>query len=96
MSSDLFMDKRLQEKSLRDKKIDRKALDAVFDALEDSSHNLMEFDEEGNPTNELERELKTLPVYTAEEELYKVEVELEVVPDALVPGAPAANPQTVA
>ena len=91
MSSDLLMDKRLQEKSLRDKKLDRKGLNDVLEALEDKSHNLLEFDEEGNPTNELERELKTLPIYTAEEELYKVEVELEV-----VPGVTALNPQPVA
>ena len=68
--NELYFDKRLQEKSIRDGKLERKAIAASIEAVKDSSANLMEFDEEGNPTNEVERELKTLEMKIAEPEIY--------------------------
>jgi hypothetical protein len=68
--NELYYDKRLQEKSLRDGKLSPKDVAASLKALKDSSANLMEFDEEGNPTNEVERELKTLEMKLADPEIY--------------------------
>ena len=68
--NDLFFDKRLQEKSIGDGKVERAEIVVLFENLKDSSANLMEFDEEGNPTNEVERVLKTLEMKTAEPEIY--------------------------
>ncbi len=61
----LVYDKRLQEKSIQDKKLSRESLGEYLDGLTDSSENLMEFDEEGNPTNLPEVELKTLEIKPA-------------------------------
>ena len=68
--NELYFDKRLQEKSLRDGKLSPKDVSASLKALKDSSANLMEFDEEGNPTNEVERELKTLEMKIPDPEIY--------------------------
>ncbi len=68
MSDDLRYDQRLQEKAMRDGKLSQEDLDKHLTALTDSSDNLMEFDEEGNPTNIPERELKKLEIKPAEPE----------------------------
>jgi hypothetical protein len=68
--NELYFDKRLQEKSLRDGKLSQKDIAASQEALKDVSDNLMEFDEEGNPINEVERTLKTLEMKIAEPEIY--------------------------
>ena len=46
----------------------REALDAHCAALPDVADNAVEFDEEGNPTNIPDRELKTLAIKPAEPE----------------------------
>ena len=53
---------------LQDKRIDRKQISAHLAELPDVSDKVVEFDEEGNPTNIPERELKTLPIKPGEPE----------------------------
>jgi hypothetical protein len=65
---DYYLDTRLQEKMLQDKRIDRKQISAHLAELPDVSDKIVEFDEEGNPTNIPERELKTLPIKPGEPE----------------------------
>lgn len=65
---DVFMDKRLQEKALRDGRLKREEYQKELDALPDASANVQEFDEDGNPINPPERKLKVLPVKPAEPE----------------------------
>jgi hypothetical protein len=64
--NEFFLDTRLQQKSIRDGKLSHAELASHLDALEDKSSNLVEFDEEGNPTNLPERELKVLEIKPAE------------------------------
>lgn len=68
MADELFYDIRLQEKSLRDGKLTQKEPDKSIKTLKDVSDNVMEFDDEGNPTNLPERVLKELPIKPAEPE----------------------------
>ena len=68
--NELYLDKRLQEKSLRDGKLDRKALETFIGSLSDGATNLLEFDEEGLATNLPEVTLKELEMKTAEPEPY--------------------------
>jgi hypothetical protein len=70
--NELYLDKRLQEKSLRDGKLDRKALDTFIGGLNDGETNLLQFDEEGEATNLPEVTLKELEIKTAEPEPYAV------------------------
>ena len=65
---DYYLDTRLQEKMLQDKRIDRQQISAHLAELPDVSDKIVEFDEEGNPTNIPERELKTLPIKPGEPE----------------------------
>lgn len=64
-SKDLFLDSRLQEKSIRDGKLSRSALQSHIEGLSDSSENVLEYDQDGNVTNLPVRELKSLEVKPA-------------------------------
>jgi len=68
VNKDLFLDIRLQEKSLRDGKLGRDVLKSHIEGLADASGNKVDYDEDGNPTNIPERELKTLPIKPEEPE----------------------------
>ncbi len=68
VNKDLVLDIRLQEKSLRDGKLGRDVLKAHIEGLVDATSNMVEYDEEGNPTNIPERTLKTLPIKPEEPE----------------------------
>ena len=65
---DYYFDTRLQEKMLQDKRINREQISSHLSELTDVSEKAVEFDEEGNPTNIPERELKTLPIKPGEPE----------------------------
>ena len=71
-----YLDTRLQEKMLRDNRLGREQLAETLDGLKDVSDKAVEYDEEGNPTNIPERELKTLPIKPGEPEP-EVEEEFE-------------------
>ena len=58
----MYLDKRLQEKGLREGVYDTKFLDEHLSGLPDVADNVVEFDEEGNPSNLPERELNELPI----------------------------------
>ncbi|MFT5431047.1 MAG: hypothetical protein ACI9OJ_001726 [Myxococcota bacterium] len=62
VNNDLYLDTRLQEKSLRDGKLGRDALKGTLDGLADAAENMVAYDDEGNATNMPERELKILEV----------------------------------
>ena len=63
-----YFDTRLQEKMLFDNRLTRQQLSDQLATLEDVSGKAVEYDEEGNPTNIPERELKTLPIKPGEPE----------------------------
>ena len=65
---DYYFDTRLQEKMIQDKRINRDQIAEHLSGLTDISDKAVEFDEEGNPTNIPERELKTLPIKPGEPE----------------------------
>lgn len=68
MSDLIQLDKRLQEKSIRDGKLSRQALADAMTALPDTIASAVEFDEDGNPTNVPDRTLKTLDIKMSEPE----------------------------
>ena len=82
-NNDLYLDTRLQEKSLRDGKLSRDDLKAHLTGLGDATENMVEYDEEGNPTNIPERELKTLPIKPEEPEELNLTAPLGLPADAL-------------
>ena len=59
-NNDLYLDTRLQEKSLRDGKLTRDTLKTHLDQMDDAGANMVLYDQEGNAVNIPERELKTL------------------------------------
>ena len=67
-NEDLYLDIRLQEKSMRDGKLGRDALAAALAKLPDAAANVQAFDEDGNPISPPERKLKVLAVKPAEPE----------------------------
>ena len=64
----LFLDTRLHERGLRDKRLSRQELEAALAPLADKSENLVEFDADGIPTNLPRRKLKQLEVKPGEPE----------------------------
>ncbi len=67
-TDNMYLDQRLSEKAIRDGHVSRADWAAHLAALPDSSDNVVEYDEEGNPTNLPQLELKTLEIKPAEPE----------------------------
>ncbi len=67
-TDNMYLDRRLSEKAIRDGHVSREEWETHLAALPDASENVVEYDEEGNPTNIPERELKTLEIKPAEPE----------------------------
>ena len=73
-ANELFLDTRLQEKSIIDGKLTHANLDKHLAGLKDVTSNVQRFDDEGCRVDPPERELKELPIKKGEPEPPKADV----------------------